>query len=142
MGVYIVGLVYFFSSLLSTQTVKWYGRRTLLIGGHIAIVVIHALLAIFNNNGSHMGVLLMVLAFMIVYQNTTGPVTWVYAAETTTDAGLGVCMFMLYTTAFILTLVGPVLMGSNSIGLSNVFFIFSGLSVLGAFYAYFLIKET
>lgn len=33
-------------------------------------------------------------------------------------------------------------MSKESIGASNVFFIYSALSILGALYAYFIIKET
>jgi len=142
-GVYITGLVYMFSSIGACYyTVRKFGRRTLLIWGHILIVILHAFIGIFNNRGNNAGVLAMVLIFIFVYQNTSGPVTWVYAAETTTDAGLGIGLFTLWITVFILTLISPMLMGRNSLGASNVFFIYSILSLLGAIYSYFIIKET
>lgn len=106
------------------------------------IVILHAAIAILNNNGQPTPVFVMVLLFLFVYQNTTGPVTWLYAAETTVDAGLGLCMFTLWITVFILTLICPVLMGKDILGPSNVFFIFSAFSAFGAFYSYYFIKET
>ena len=141
-GTYVVGIVYFFSSLLSTLTLKLFGRRTLLILGHLLIAIIYALLALFNTQGNHTGVFLMVLAFIFVYSNSTGPVTFVYATETLTDAGLGFGMFVCYITAFILSLVGPVLMGDKSFGLSNVFYMFSVLSAVATVYVWVYIKET
>ena len=84
----------------------------------------------------------MVLLFLVVYQNTSGPVAWLYAAETTIDTGLGICVLALFGTVFIMSLICPVLMSTDSIGPSNTFFIFAGLSVLGAIYSATKIKET
>ena len=84
----------------------------------------------------------MVLLFLIVYQNTSGPVAWLYAAETTIDTGLGVCVLALFGTVFIMSIICPILMSNDSIGPSNTFFIFAGLSVLGAIYSAWVIKET
>ena len=36
--------------------------------------------------------LLMILLFMIAYQNTSGPIAWLYVAETVEDIALGVCV--------------------------------------------------
>ena len=141
-GVYITGIVNMLASLLSTQTVRWFGRRTLLIAGHFGIFVAHLMVAIFDIQGNNDGVVVMVMVFLFIYQNSSGPVAWLYAAETVVDAALGMCLFTLWGTVFILSLVCPVLMGPTSIGASNVFFIFSGLSIGGTLYSYLVIRET
>jgi len=113
-----------------------------LIFGHIAIAIVHSMVAIFNIEGSNVGVVTMIILFSFAYQNTSGPVAWMYAAETTIDAGMGICLLTLWGTVFVLSLICPIVMDPDSLGPNNTFFIFSGLSVLGATYSYFMIKET
>ena len=79
--------------------------------------------------------------YLFIYSNTTGPLAWVYAAETTTDAGLGFCLFFMYFCIFILTLVCPILMQPDNMGTANVFFLFAGISLVGAIFYYFFLKE-
>ena len=55
---------------------------------------------------------------------------------------LGLCIFILWFTVFVLSLVCPPLMTEQSLGPTNVFFIFCGLSVIATVYVYFFIKES
>ena len=66
-GTYLVGITTSVSSLFSTQIVKRFGRRTLVIWGHLGIAVIHAMVGVFHNEGNNNGVLGMILAFLVVY---------------------------------------------------------------------------
>ena len=84
----------------------------------------------------------MMCLFVAVYQETSGTVAWVYAAETTQDAGLGCAFFTLWSTVFILSLVCPPLMNPDLLGPSNMFFMFSGLSAIAVFFCWFYMKET
>ena len=88
------------------------------------------------------GVTAMMILFMGAFSWSSGPVAWVYAAETVVDTGLGVCMFTLSGTLCILSLVCPILMDPKAIGPSGVFFIFSGFSVFATIYVFFFLKET
>lgn len=86
------------------------------------------------------------MLFVTVYANTAGPVAYLYMVETTIDTALGLCMLSLWGTSFILALIVPVLLGDSdtdgAMGVSNVFFMFAGLSLLGAIFAFFLMPET
>ena len=55
------------SSLMSTQVVKCFGRRTLVIWGHLGMAVTHALVGYFSANGVDLGVVIGILVFLIVY---------------------------------------------------------------------------
>jgi len=138
----MVGFANMFGALLSCYIVKLFKRRTLLIAGHIGIAIVHATIACFDIADNDYGVLVMTLVFLIVYENTSGPLAWLYAAETVIDVALGVCLLTLWGTVFVLSLVCPVLMSKDSIGTQNVFFIFSGLSVGGTIYSWWFIRET
>jgi len=130
------------ASLVSVGLVKYFGRKTLVVWGHLMIAAIHAATGILNNAGNSTGVIACVLAFLCVYQNTSGPVAWLYAAETTIDAALGICLFTLWGTVVILSETCPILMQDSVIGASNTFFLLSGLAVFGSMYGYFFMKES
>ena len=73
---------------------------------------------------------------------TSGPIAWVYAAETTVDVGLGFILLTLWLNVVILSQICPILMEPNVIGPNGVFFMFSGFSLLGAVFMFVYIKET
>lgn len=141
-GVMIVGGVQLFSTCVAVFFVRHFDRKTLIIWGHLAMFMVHVAVGVFNNNDMDMGVLIMILVFMFAYSVTSGPVAWLYATETTIDPGLGVCILTLWGVTFVLTLICPVLMDKDSLGVSNVFFLFGSLSGFGSVYGYFLVKET
>lgn len=141
-GTYITGITNMLGSLCAVASVKFLGRKQLLVGGHFGIFVAHLMVGIFAVQKNNDGVMIMIMVFIFIYQNTSGPVAWIYAAETVVDCALGLCLFTLWGTVFILSLVCPPLMAPESIGAANVFFIFSGLSVFGTLYSYVFIRET
>jgi len=141
-GTYLVGIVNMFASLISVVLVKYFGRKTLVIYGHLGMAVTHLATGLFNNAGNNNGVIGCILIFLCVYQNTSGPVAWLYAAETTIDAALGLCLFTLWGTVTILSLTCPILMEDTVIGPSNTFFLLSGLAVFGSMYGYFFMIES
>ena len=65
--------------------------------------------------------------------------TWIYFTETTVDAALGICLFTLWFTVFLLSFICPILMGLN---VDDVFMGFSVVSLIGALFCYIWIKET
>lgn len=141
-GTYLVGAVAFVASLLATKTADYFKRLTLLYWGHFLMAIIHCCIALFCMNHMDTGVITMVLLFFFIYQNTSSSVAWLYAAETTIDAGMGIVLLTLWATVFVLSIVCPIIMDPGSIGPNITFFIFSGLSVLGGLYSFFFIKET
>jgi len=128
--------------MIALGTVKVLGRRILLILGHIGMAIVHCLVAIFEINGSNIGVLINVMLFLAIYQNTSGPIAWMYFAETTIDTAIGLCLMTLWGTTFFLSLICPILMDPASLGPAPVFFIYSGLSVLATFYVLYFIVES
>lgn len=141
-GTYLVGIVNALASLLSTQIVKCFGRRTLVIWGHLGMAGTHAAVGYFASQSMNTGVIVGVLVFLMVYQNSSGPVAWLYATETSIDAAFGVCLFTLWGTVFVLSLVCPALMDEDSLGPTNVFYIFAGLSFIGSIFCGTILVET
>mmetsp|Transcript_8871 Transcript_8871/g.13661 ORF Transcript_8871/g.13661 Transcript_8871/m.13661 type:complete len:157 (-) Transcript_8871:22-492(-) len=127
---------------MSTQVLRFFGRRSIVWVGHILMALSHITIGIMNNHNEDTGVIIMILVFVFFYQNTSGPVAWLYAAETAIDAGMGIILFTLWITVFALTLICPIIMSPDSLGPSPVFFMFGILSLFGALYCFFVLKET
>lgn len=66
-GVQLVGVACLVASSMATLTVRYFGRRTLLIFGHIAIAIVHSMVAIFNIEGNNVGVVCMIILFSFAY---------------------------------------------------------------------------
>jgi len=142
LGTQIVGIIDLLACFLSIWTVKKFGRVTLVIWGHLLIAGAHFGVGFSAMNDSNTGVLLFVLLFLVIYQNSSGPIAWLYAAETTIDAALGICIFTLWGTVFILSIVSPILMKDENLGEQGTFFLFAGLSILGSLYCKTILIET
>lgn len=142
-GVYMIMIAGFVAHAVGILTVKFIGRKTLLIWGHISMALIHAGIGMRNVYKNDNMVIILIIAFMFAYGMTTGPVAWVYAAETVIDSAMGITLFSLWGTVFLLSIICPPMMHVDSvIGPENTFFIFAGISVFGAFYAKYFIIET
>ena len=66
-GTYMVGIINAIASLIAIYTIKKIGRRTLVIGGHFGIAIIHALVGYFDMKGMNNEMLAMILLFLFVY---------------------------------------------------------------------------
>ena len=111
-GTYLVGLVSMLSAIMAIWTVGVVGRKNLLLWGHVGIFLAHLLLGVFIIVGFDYGVLVMLCLFLIIYNNTTGPIAWIYAAETCCDISLGVCLQVLWGVVLLLSLTSESLMNS------------------------------
>ena len=107
---YIVFATSLIATLTSLYLLKVVGRRKILICGHILISLAHAGVAIFNIEKMNYGILACVVMFKFVYETSSGPVAWLYTAETTQDIALGFCMLNLWGVAVILCVVCPIMM--------------------------------
>ena len=111
-GTYCVAVANALSSMAGIWFCKTFGRKTLLLYGHVGIFIAHLLVAIFIITGVNYGVIAMICFFLFAYQTTSGPVAWLYSTETCCDVTLSVCLQTLWGTVLILTLTTEPLMDS------------------------------
>jgi hypothetical protein len=105
LGTILIGGINFVSAALSFLVIRVYGRRPLLLIGHTGIAICHGLVGLLTIYKVNYGVLVFMCLFIVVYEFTSGPLAWIYAAETCPDVSLGICTYTLYFTVFILSLV-------------------------------------
>ena len=102
-GTYIVSGANCLSALMSIFIIKLFRRRTLLIWGHFFIGVAHCLVGIFVILEFNNGVIAMIAVFLFIYENSSGPIAWLYAVETVIDSGMGICLFTIWGTVCVLS---------------------------------------
>ena len=141
-GTILLGVAHLIGSSSGIYVVPRVGRVLLLVLGHLGIAGCHAAVGVFNIYDKNTGVVTFMCLFLAIYQLTSGTVAWVYAAETTKDAGLACALCTLWSTVFVLSLVCPPLMNPSLLGPSNVFFMFSGLSLIAVIFVACYMKET
>ena len=117
------------------------GRRPLLLFGHSGICISYIIMGFFTYYSVNIGVLVMMCVFLLIYQNTSGPVAWNYAGETCCDVALGVSMTVLWGTVFVLNLITQPLMHS-ALQPYGVFWLFSVCNACAFFFMYFFVAET
>ena len=141
-GTFAIGFAGIIGCMLSIFTIKRYKRKTIMVCSQLMFAFLHSLVGISCLQKDNFLMLVGIFLFVLVYLNTSGPLAWVYAAETTTDAGLSFCLFTLYLDVLILSFICPVLMQPNIIGPEGMFFIFGFISLIGAAFCAYYVKET
>ena len=142
LGTEIMGVINVMFAIIALYLVKKVGRRVLLIWGHLGMSISFAIFAYFSTIENDVGALAMILFFLMFYQSSSGPVAWMYAAETTIDAAFGVVLLVLWSTILVIAYACPLLMSKNSLGTTGVFVMFSLFCALGGIFAYAFILET
>ena len=105
------------------------------------MTVIHFAIGTFIITGFNIGTLVGILAFLVVYQNSSGPIAYTYATETCCDIALGMCILVLYLTILLLSLTTNPLMDS-ALQPQGVFYMFAIFSFIATVFLYCYLGET
>ena len=110
--------------------------------GHGGMALIHFAIGIFVIIDFNAGVLIGICAFLVIYQNSSGPVAYAYASETCCDIALGMCILALYSAILVLSLSTEPLMDSPNFGTEGVFFMLGVFMVIATITVYMFVGET
>jgi len=127
---------------MSVPAIKNFNRRTLLLSGQFSFFACHAFIGYMSYIGNESGVLAGIFVFVLAFSMTSGPIAWVYAAETSVDVGLGFILMTLYGDVVVLSQICPILFEPQNFGPTGVFFMFSGFALVGLIFVWVYIKET
>ena len=135
--------------LVGLRLINRVDRRTMLLVGFAGTTTAHLLVGI-SSTVLPAGVvrsyvvLALVVAFVFVMQGTIGPLVWLMLAEIfplkLRGFGLGVAVFLLWTTNFLVGLSFPQLVAG--IGISSTFFVFAALGVAALVFIATSVPET
>ena len=111
----LIGIVNFIGSLIAIYPVKTFNRKPLLVGGHLTLTLLLFSLGVcvsFETVDTAL-VLLLFLWILCIFQQTVGPITWIYTAEIASDTGLSIALSIYKGTLLLISLSTEFLMDST-----------------------------
>ena len=125
------------ASMASVCVVHSFGRRDLFMFGFVSVSVLHSVLGIVAVSMYDQGIMMYICVFLCVYMISLGPVTWLYAAETQHDIGLGVSASVFMFFSLLMSTMKDVF-----VEIPNLHFLLSAFSIIALIFVYFFIPET
>ncbi|EDQ89041.1 predicted protein [Monosiga brevicollis MX1] len=140
-----VGGVKLLSVLIAMCFTDKYGRRTLLMGSGVGIMLSCLLVAISFEAGDILGLTLLgIFLFMATFSFGFGPLTWVVSSEIfplqVRGPALGLATFVNRVVSGIIT--STYLSMAQGLTPAGSFFLFAGLSLLSVAFVKFVVPET
>ncbi|KAI3331803.1 general substrate transporter [Xylariaceae sp. AK1471] len=158
-NVFLISLITTLVNVLSTPiafvTIEWLGRRAILIGGGIGMVVCQFIIAIvgvtagrseLNNQEATKAMIAFICINISFFASTWGPTAWVVVGEIfplpIRSRGVGISTASNWFWNTIIAVITPYLVGADQANLGpRVFFLWGSLCIFSTLFAYFLVPE-
>ena len=85
---FLIGLFNFLATILGVIMVQNYGRRTLMLIGNSAMAVFQFLVGATLLTGLGVPMIISVICFIIFYEISSGPISWMYMGEILEDKAM------------------------------------------------------
>ena len=135
----IISVVNFFATCFSIPFVDKFGRKPLLIIGTFGCALTLAATGFSSYFQQPYVSIVFVILFVICFEQSLGPVIWIFCGEVLFDDAMGVSVMANWTSYFILMLVFTPLQG---LGIYVCFWIFAVICGLGVVYFWIYLFET
>jgi len=101
-GTFSTGVAGVFAAFFGMYISKFFGRRTIILGGEVVMCVLLALLAFLGYENKHNWSMVVMVAFVFVFNGTFGSMLWLYISEILGAKGISVVAFfnLLFTVFF------------------------------------------
>ena len=139
----LIGGVNFAATFGGLVLLGMFGRKTILIVCSCLIALNLVLLGFLSLEGQNTPVVVLVMLFIILFEFSSGPITWLYMSEIMQDKALSIATVLNWTINLVISVVIPGLV--KDIGDANIGWIFifcGGTTVLGTLFIALFMKET
>jgi len=136
----IIAVVNFFATCFSIVFVDRFGRKPMLIVGTLGCAVALTATGFSSLYDQPYASVVFVLLFVVSFEQSLGPVVWIFCGEVLFDGAMGVSVLTNWTCFFILVLAFPYL--QDSAGIYVCFWAFAAISALGVLYFCHYLIET
>lgn len=128
------------ASFWSSMPSKKFGQRKTLLGGQICMFICHALLVIFNQLEMSVLVIITLTLFLIAFQMSMGPITFLHVQETCADSVVGFIFFLNFMFNISTGFLGSFVM--ERFGGSAIFIFYGLFTLFGVIYTSIFTKDT
>lgn len=105
------------------------------------MTVSHILVGVFKVTKLYVPCFIFILVFCAVFQLSQGCLSFIYVAEVTIDASVGLVMAGQFGSMLLMTLTVEYLIDSP-LKVQGTFWLYSGLCAIGFAFVFYFIKET
>ena len=140
-GSYMVGCVNWLGAILAPIPLSFFGRKTLLFWGQIAMGISLVMTGIFQQLDMSIPIIISLCIFITSFQFSQGPIAWMYAAEVAVDTALGLCILALFLSLLEKAITMEFMVHSR-MGPHGMFYLLGGITLVGAVFVAIFIKET
>jgi len=137
-----VGCWSLFVAVVSPLLVRRFNRRTLLLVGQTSMAISLILVGVFYQNKWDLPTIIGINWFIMSFQLSQGPIAWMYAGEIASDTGLGLAILALYASLLEKAITMEFMVHSKAFGPEGMFFFLGGVTLVGAVFIFFFVKET
>lgn len=139
---FIMGIANMAAGMFTMPLLKRFGRKTLMISGQYALMLVCALLGIFSENVSVNSAfsLVCVYLYIIFFTYSMAGTLWTYLGELCIDKALAVTTAVNLLFTCLITISFP--FAAIELGISVVFFFFAGMLLISIFYCHWDLVET
>lgn len=145
-----VGVVFVLATIVTLLFVDKFKRRTLFMSGSIGMgtcLLLVGLIYPYTSKGETWAITLvfiLICLYVIFYAYSWAAVTWIVVGElfpgSVRGLATGIASMVNWLGNIVVALFFPILL--STIGLSNIFFLFTGCCVIGLLFTKFLLYET
>jgi len=138
-----VGIVNNLGLFVIVPLIDRFGRKPLCLVGEVGMMVNLVVIGLIAGplNGSNIAIsLTVILIFKAFFTFSLGPIAWIYCGEVLDEKGNSITTVVNWLNVFLVVLLFPYL--KAGLGTDNVFYLYSGICLLGFIYLLKEMKET
>mmetsp|Transcript_115680 Transcript_115680/g.160524 ORF Transcript_115680/g.160524 Transcript_115680/m.160524 type:complete len:261 (+) Transcript_115680:822-1604(+) len=139
LSVTIVNAANFISAVPPVFFLNYVGRRTVMLVCCFFMTISLVFMGVATMNEWGTAELLFTILFVVLFEFSTGPITWLYIAEVTNDKGASAATFVLQFFTLLFGLITLYLFDGLGGWTFIIFGIFAGIETL---FLFFVVKET
>jgi len=135
----MLGLMNMVSSLAGVPFVDKYGRRMLMLLGTLGCTASLVAAGVASLMGITVLSVVTMLAFIVFFELSLGPLVWVYTGELLFDRAMSVAVLVNWASYFLVVLTFPLI---QQVGIWYCFWLYSGLLLVGEGFFWCALIET
>lgn len=139
----LVGSVNFVTTLIGMWLLSLAGRKTIMLWTNAIIAVCLILLGYLSLEGHETSVIILVLAFISLFEFGPGPITWLYMSEIMQDKAVSIATVVNWMVNLLVSATIPAIIkgiGEDNIGW--IFIVCGGLTAVGFLFMACFMEET
>uniref|UniRef100_A0A7S3IVE3 Major facilitator superfamily (MFS) profile domain-containing protein n=1 Tax=Strombidium inclinatum TaxID=197538 RepID=A0A7S3IVE3_9SPIT len=136
----LIGIVNFVATLFGLMFLACAGRKIIMLIFNAAMALTLYMLAVFAYEHNTWGMVICVLLFIAFFEFSSGPISWLYAAEIMQDKAVSIGTFLNWSLSLVISITIPLLV--KRVPLGTIFMALGVFTTLGTLFVVFFMRET